>query len=63
MSRITAKLAKLDEMVEWFYGEEFSLDEAVEKYQKCRELAKEIEEELEGLKNQIEVVDRDFSES
>lgn len=58
---INQKIKELDSSVEWFYGEEFSLEKASEKYKKAVELAREIEEDLKSLKNKIEVVDKDFS--
>ena len=37
------------------------LEEAVEKYRFATKLAKEIEKDLKGLKNEIEVLKEDFS--
>jgi len=48
---INQKLEQLDQQIEWFYGEDFSLEQA----------AKEIESDLSEIKNQIEIIDRDFS--
>lgn len=58
---INQKIAELDELTNWFYSDDFSLDEATTKYQKATDLAKEIEEDLKNLKNQIEVIDKDFA--
>lgn len=58
---INQKIAKLDKDVEWFYGEDFSLDEAAIKFKKSIELVKEIETDLENLKNEITVLAEDFS--
>lgn len=58
---INQKIAQLDEAVEWFYGEDFSLDQASAKYTAAAKLAKEIEADLLELKNQIEVIDKDFT--
>ncbi|MBQ3309869.1 exodeoxyribonuclease VII small subunit [Candidatus Saccharibacteria bacterium] len=58
---INQKIAKLNEAVEWFYGDDFSLDHATTNYQQAIKLAKEIEKDLLGLKNQIEVIDKDFT--
>lgn len=60
-SSITAKINKLNQQVEWFYGEDFSLDQATAKYQAATKLAKEIESDLENLKNEIEVIEKDFT--
>lgn len=59
---INDKIAQLDHEIEWFYGEDFQLDRAVEKYQAASKLATEIDRELGELRNQVEVV-RDFTKS
>ena len=58
---LNEKIAELDKKVEWFYSDEFELEEAVPKYKEAAKLAKEIEEDLRTLKNEIEVLSEDFS--
>lgn len=58
---LNQKIQKLDESVEWFYGDDFNLENATEKYKETLTLAKEIEKDLESLKNEIEVLAEDFS--
>ena len=58
---VGAKIEQLNQNLEWFYGDEFKLEEAAKKYQEAAKLAKDIEKELETLKNQIEVISKDFS--
>ena len=58
---INQKLEQLDQQIEWFYGEDFSLEQAAEEYQAAATAAKEIESDLSEIKNQIEIIDRDFS--
>ena len=58
---LNQKIEKLDAEVEWFYSDEFKLDEAVDKYKAATKLAKEIEKDLNELKNEIEVLSEDFS--
>ena len=58
---ISQKIAELDELTNWFYSEDFSLDESTKKYQQATDLAKEIEEDLKNLKNEITVIDKDFA--
>ena len=58
---INQKLVQLDQQIEWFYGDEFSLEEATQRYQEAALSAKEIEDNLNEIKNQIEIIDRDFS--
>lgn len=59
---ISTKLAQLDQAVEWFYGDEFSLDQALNKYKDAAQLAQEIEKDLAKLKNEVEVL-QDFTKS
>ena len=58
---LNQKIEKLDAEVEWFYSDDFKLDEATTKYKDAVKLAKEIEEDLSELKNEIEVLAEDFS--
>lgn len=59
---IEKQLADLDTAVEWFYGDDFSLDEALEKYKAAAELAEKIELDLNQLKNEVQVI-ADFTKS
>lgn len=61
MSDLNQKIKELDKKVEWFNSEDFELEKAVEKYKEAMELASEIEEDLKNLKNEIEVLEVDFS--
>ena len=58
---LNQKIEQLDSQVEWFYSDEFKLDEATDKYKQAVTLAKEIEKDLTELKNEIEVLSEDFS--
>ena len=58
---LNQKIADLDNRVEWFYGDDFKLEEATDKYKETLVLAKEIETDLNNLKNEIEVLSEDFS--
>ena len=57
---ISEKMSELNKQVEWFYGDEFSLDQAAEKYEATMKAAKEVKSDLETLKNKIEVIDKEF---
>ena len=57
---ITEKLTQLDAEVEWFYSEDFALDQALAKYKTAAQLARDIEQDLAQLKNQVEVIE-DFT--
>ena len=59
---IAHKIEQLDREIEWFYGEAFQLDEALEKYKNASHLASEIDRNLAELKNQVEVIE-DFTKS
>ena len=58
---ISEKIDDLKNGVEWFYSDEFKLEEASEKYKDMTTLAKEIQKDLENLKNDIKVIEEDFS--
>lgn len=58
---LNQKIEELDNQVEWFYSDDFKLDQATEKYKKATKLAKEIDVDLKNLKNEIEILAEDFS--
>lgn len=58
---ISDKIDELKTGVEWFYSDDFKLEEASEKYKSLTDLAKEIEKDLNELKNDIKVIEEDFS--
>ncbi len=58
---ISEKIERLKAEVEWFYGEDFDLAEAMGKYKEANRLAKEIKEDLGKMKNEIKLIDEDFS--
>ncbi|MBR5419341.1 hypothetical protein IK110_03785 [Candidatus Saccharibacteria bacterium] len=58
---ISEKIDELKTGVEWFYSDDFKLEDASEKYKALTTLAKEIEGDLNNLKNEIKVIEEDFS--
>lgn len=54
------KLAELGELVSWFQGNSFKLEEALDKFKSAEKLAEEIEKDLTKLKNDIKVVKKRF---
>ena len=58
---LNKKIEKLDAEVEWFYSDDFKLEDATSKYKDAVKLAKEIENDLVKLKNEIEVISEDFT--
>lgn len=59
---ITEKMAQLDESVEWFYGDDFELDKALDKYDEAIKNAESIKNDLAKLKNKVAVIE-DFTKS
>lgn len=57
---LSAKTAKLDELVAWFDGDDFELELALEKFTEAKKLADEIERDLMDLKNTITIVGEQF---
>jgi len=57
---VQQKMSDLTELVGWFQGPDFSLEEALEKFTQAEHLAETIEEDLTKLKNDIQVVKRRF---
>ena len=58
---LNQKLTELEKSTDWFYSEDFNLDEAVKKYKEAISLATELKKDLDDLKNEIEVLSVDFS--
>lgn len=58
---LNQKIKELDKKVEWFESSDFELDKAMEKYKEALKLSKEIEKDLKNLKNEVEILDVDFS--
>lgn len=57
---IQEKTAELNELVTWFDSDEFALETALDKFKQAEALAQEIEKDLSGLKNDIQVVKQKF---
>jgi|LSQX01.2.fsa_nt_gb exonuclease VII small subunit len=58
---LNQKFEELEKAKEWFYSDDFSLDKAAEKYKMAINLAKELQEDLSNLQNEIEILDEDFT--
>jgi exonuclease VII small subunit len=54
------KLTELSELVGWFQGQSFKLEDALDKFKQAEALAEEIEKDLTKLKNDITVVKKRF---
>lgn len=57
---IAKKLAEFDELVDWFQGEDFSIDKAAEKIRQAELLAGDIEQRLDDVQNDIVVLKQKF---
>ena len=58
---ISDKITDLKTGVDWFYSDDFKLEEASAKYKDLTKLAKEIEKDLAEMKNEIKLIEEDFS--
>lgn len=58
---LSQKINQLDRSIEWFYSEDFTLEQATEKYKDATKQAKSVISDLENLKNEIEILSTDFS--
>ncbi len=57
---IQEQLIELSEKIAWFQSDEFALEDAVKTYTEAEALAKDIEDRLTGLKNEITVIKQRF---
>lgn len=60
---IEQKMSDLRELAAWFESEDFTLEQAAEKFKQAAALAKEVEADLSTLKNDISVLKQSFEES
>jgi len=60
---IAEKTEKLNKLIAWFDGEDFELEQALDKFKQAEALAREIEEDLLSLKNEITIVKQKFDEA
>ena len=58
---IAEKLEQLRELVSWFESDEFSIEQALDKFAQAEKLAQTIDEDLSVFKNKITVLKKDFS--
>lgn len=59
---IEQKMDELRAQVAWFDGDEFVLEEAIDRFARAEKLAAEIETDLMSFKNSITVIKRRFDE-
>lgn len=57
---IQEKMTELNELVQWFDSDEFTLETALVKFKVAENLAADIEKDLNSLKNEIQIVKQKF---
>ena len=57
---VSQKMSDLSTLVAWFESDEFVIEQAVEKYKEAEKLARDIEHDLESLKNEVTVLKQQF---
>lgn len=57
---IEQMMAELNERIAWFQGDDFSLDEAKQRFIEARQLAKDITAALDNMQHDITVLGEDF---
>lgn len=57
---LNQKIEELNKEIEWFYSDDFKLEEAILKYEETTKLAKDVEKDLNELKNKIEILKEKF---
>ena len=57
---INTKVQKLNEYMAWFEGDDFTLEQSIEKFNEAKKLADEIQADLNDFKNKITVVQKQF---
>lgn len=57
---IQEKMAKLDELLAWFDGDDFELEIALDKFKEAKRLADVIGQDLAAIKNNITIVSEQF---
>lgn len=53
---IKQSLEVLSEKIDWFSGEDFNIDQAVDKYQEAVEFANDVIARLEDVQNKIDII-------
>ncbi len=57
---IQEKVAQLHELVAWFDGDDFQLEEAFDRFKEAEKLAETIESDLDTMKNEITILKKRF---
>ncbi len=57
---IQDKMDELSQIIDWFDSEDFKLETALDKYRQAEKLTAEIENDLMGMKNEVNVIKQKF---
>lgn len=57
---IQEKITQLEALLAWFDGDDFSIEQSMEKFQAMKQLAESITTELDSFKNEVEVLRESF---
>lgn len=60
---INEQMAQLQELVGWFEGDDFEIEQALDKYAEVEKLARDIQVQLTEYKNQITVLKKRFDQT
>jgi len=60
---IKSKTEELSKLVNWFNGDEFDIEIAIDKFKQAEKLAEEIEQDLLSLKNEVRQIQQKFDGS
>lgn len=60
---INEQMAQLQELVAWFEGDDFEIEQALDKYAEAEKLARDIQVQLTEYKNQITVLKKRFDQT
>ena len=58
--KISERMEELEQKLQWFNGNEFTLDEAAERYAKVERLVAEAETVLREAQNRVEIIKKKF---
>lgn len=62
-SSIAKQQAELEKLLAWFESDDFSLEQAMQQFEKAQKLAGEIETELVEYKNTFTAIQQKFDEA
>lgn len=55
-SSIEDKIKQLEDQIEWFDGDDFKIELAIEKYDQAKKLAQDITQDIEAMKNEVTII-------